>query len=155
MKKFVLFLSVLAIGAITFTGCKKKDGGGDDLDQYNKIKSAKFTVTTTGLQTTDRFTFLFSGSDAQGQTSTIFKVNGEPQTNQRNVVLTYAQLKAGVTVESAIPLANIVMDISGFADPAVPHTFTFRVKPVINNETKTDITATIGSSPAYGQQFSY
>lgn len=155
MKKLILFLSVLTISAITFTGCKKKDGGGDNLDQYNKVKSAKFVLTTNDLQASDRFVVVFSGGDAQGQASTIFSINGTPQSNQRNLNLTYAQLKAGVTIETTTPLNTVVMNISGFADPALAHNFSFRIKPTINGEVKADIAATIASSPAYTQQFTY
>lgn len=47
MKKFVLFLCVLALGAITFTGCKKKDGtdSGTDLNKPYKVKFVA-TVST-------------------------------------------------------------------------------------------------------------
>ncbi|MCZ4223341.1 hypothetical protein [Pedobacter rhodius] len=153
MKKFNLILCLFAALAISLNGCKKKSDG-DNLDDYNKLKSAKFTITTSNLLSSDNFNVLFTGAQAQGQAKTIFKINGVEQANKINLQLSYAQLKEGVTVETTTPLSTVVMNVSGYSSTA-SHTFSFIVKPVINGEVKPDISATLTYANAYTQSYTY
>ena len=153
MKKLSLVICLITFSALIFTGCKKGSNDDQNLDDYNTLKSAKFTITTANLLTSDNFNIIFTGGDAQGAATTILKINGTPQTNQRNVVLTYAQLKAGVTVETTTPLNTLVMGISGYSGTA-NHTFSFFIKPVINGTAQADLSGTL-TQTSYTKDFTY
>lgn len=154
MKKLSLMLCLWIVGIVVLGGCKKPANDDQNLDDYNTVKSAKFVITTTNLAANDNFSIQFTGGDTQGAAQTMFKVNGAVQANQRTFFLTYAQLKAGVTVESTTPLNTITVLISGYSVTA-GHTFSFLLKPVINGAAGKDVSATLNSTTSYTELFDY
>lgn len=152
-KQLSLFTFVLLLfTGFILGGCKKGDdnnGGGSNLE-----KNMKFTFTTTGLQATDDFDITIAGGDIQGTATTMFKVNGAVQNNQRTITISRQQLMAGqVIVETTTPLYTLAMSAGGFSG-TTGHTFTFKMEPVIDGSAKTVITETIGTS-VFAKQYSY
>lgn len=133
-----------------FVSCSKdkKDDDGPG------SKNMKFTITTSGLQATDDFDVLFAGGDVQGTATTMFKVNGVTQNNQRSVEISKEQMMAGqVIVETTTPLFTVAVSWGG-SSGTEGHTFDFKLEPVVNGAAKPAITKTIGTDP-YSSQNSY
>ena len=150
MKK-TLFLILASMSLLVFVGCskdKKDDDGGP------KSKNMKFTITTSGLQAPDNFDVLFAGGDAQGTATTMFKVNGVVQNNQRSVEISKEQMMAGtVIIETTTPLFTVAVTYGGFSGTE-GHTFDFKLEPVIDGVAKPAVTKTIGTD-TYSSQNSY
>jgi hypothetical protein len=104
----------------------------------------KFTLTTTGLQATDDFSLTFSGSDISATATTLFKVNGVLQNNQKVIIISKAQLMAGQVVVETVPLYTVSISAGGFSTAG--HTFNFKIEPVVNKT----ITTT-----AYAETFTF
>ena len=101
MKKLIVFLSVLAIGALTFTGCKKKDGSGSGTD-LSKPYKLKFVGTVS------------SGSQITGAT-VIWGTNSTPFTSLSGTSFTkeYDLTEKDLRAFTENPTKNISFSISG------------------------------------------
>lgn len=149
MKKLSL-ITCLIVATLLFSSCSKKDSAPD----LPAGKTMKFTLTTTGLAAADDFHVAFAGSDIQGTTNAIFKVNNVTQSNMRAITISNAQLRAGqIIVETVIPLFNVSISASG-SSAAAGHSFTFKMEPVVNAAPQPVINKTI-TTTAYSENFSF
>jgi hypothetical protein len=150
MKKAVLWVNLVVMGLLIFSGCSKKK---DDPTPSASQKHMKMVITTTGLRADDYFSVDVIGSDVQTTTTTIYKVNGVTQPNSRSVTVEAAQFRAGkVTVETIVPLLITGVVLSGHA--ASGHTFSYKLEPEVDGKARTTITKTI-TSATYAESFQY
>jgi hypothetical protein len=150
MKKAILWANLLALGLFVFSGCSKKK---DDPNPSANQKHMKFSITTTGLTAADNFTVQVSGSDVQTSTTTIYKVNGVAQNNQRGIEINNAQFRAGkVVIETIVPL--YVSSVTVIGDGADGHTFSYKLEPEVDGKPRAVINKTI-TSASYSDSFQY
>lgn len=140
MKKLLLMSSLAVISAFTFTSCSKDDDNGP-----SNSKNYKFTFKQTGMVAGDDMLVIIAGADLNGSAQTMFKVNGEVQSNQRTINITAAKFLAGdVVVESTTPLYTLGMGIDASNAGGTP--FTIKVIPVVNGNTQPEINASVSST---------
>ena len=147
MKKIVLFAALIA-GLLTGVSCSKDDGPG-----ASKGKTAKFTISTSGLNGEDLILLAFTGSNGAQLVKTPWKINGVAQENQTNIRIENEHLVGGKTVivETATPLDNIIVTIGGHSD-GTP--FTLKFKAEINGKVENEISEQI-SGATFSKQFTY
>ena len=139
LRSYLLIGLTLSLTTVLFSCSKSKD---NTPIQTEDGKVMKFTLTTTGLQATDNFSLTLVGSDIQATATSLFKVNGVLQSNQKAITISKAQLMAGQVVVETIPLYTVSVSASGFSG-TTGHTFTFKMEPVIDNAAQPVVNKTI------------
>ncbi len=152
LRSYLLIGLALTLTLVLFSCSKSKDDPGPGPGTPGN-KTMKFTLTTTGLQAADDFSLTVSGSDIQATATTLFKVNGVLQNNQKVITISKAQLMAGQVVIETIPLYTVSISDGGFSGTA-GHTFSFKIEPVINNVAQAVVNKTI-TTTAYSETFGF
>lgn len=156
MKKISIIATTL-LASVLFGACSKSDSGSSTtpVNDYNKVKTAKFTITVTGsLEDYDQSLFIFSSGTAGGG-STVWKVNGETRTNEGAISINEDDFakKTTYVVELTQPVAAIAASISciNFDAP-----FSFSYKAEINGKVVKDIVnETVTDKDDYKADYSY
>ncbi|MEZ2336030.1 hypothetical protein [Mucilaginibacter sp. RCC_168] len=152
MKKAILWINLVVLGLLTFSGCSSKKD--DPTPPAQTQKNMKFTITTTGLLASDDFDFVIVGTTVQGTETTLFKLNGVVQPNQKALTITNAQLRAGqVVIETTTPIFAAAISTGGFS-ATNGHSFTFKLEPVIDGAAQPVINKTI-TTTVYTGDFQY
>ncbi|SIO51340.1 hypothetical protein SAMN04488055_5041 [Chitinophaga niabensis] len=152
LRSYLLIGLTLSLTIALFSCSKSKDNPGPGPGQPGN-KTMKFTLTTTGLQAADDFSLTVTGSDIQATATTLFKVNGILQNNQKVITISKAQLMAGQVVIETLPLYTVSISAGGFSGTA-GHSFTFKLEPVINGAAQTVVNKTI-TTTAYADTFTF
>lgn len=148
MKKLLL-MATMAISAFAFTGCSKDD---DDNGTPSNNKNFKFTFKQTDMVAGDNMQVIITGSDLNGSAQTMFKVNGEVQSNQRSINIPSAKFLAGdVVVETTTPLYLLGMGISATNAGGTP--FSIKVIPVLNGAAQAEINESV--SATFSKNYNY
>jgi len=151
LRSYLLIGLTLSLTIVLFSCSKSKDNPGPGPGTPgNKIM--KFTLNTTGLLAADDFSVSFSGSDIEATATTLFKVNGVLQNNQKAIVIKKEQLMAGQVVVETVPLYTVSISAGGFSSAG--HTFNFKMEPVVNNVAQTVVNKTI-TTAVYAEHFSF
>jgi len=151
MKKAILWINLVVFGLLIFSGCSSKK---NDPAPTPTQKNMKFTLTTTGLLASDDFDFVIVGTTVQGTETTLFKVNGVVQPNQKSLSITNAQLRAGqVVIETTTPIYAAAIATGGFS-ATNGHSFTFKMEPVVDGVAQAVVNKTI-TTTVYSGDFQY
>jgi hypothetical protein len=152
MKKAILWINIILISVVVFSGCSKKK---DDPNPTGvKEKNMKFTITATGLLATDEIIMPIIGADVGGLAQTLFKLNGVTQNNQRGFSITKEQLRAGkVVIETATPIFSTVIGIGGSSETA-NHTFSIKIEAEIGGKAQPVLNKTL-TTATYSESFTY
>jgi len=133
-------LSILLSGLLTlalFTYCSEDD----DIPGLPQGKSMKFTISASGFQTSDYISITIGGGPADGHTSTIFKLNGVLQNNQKTIIIDEDEILAGtVILESVVPLSSVYITAGGFSSDT--HSYVLKIEPVIDGQAEAALTHT-------------
>lgn len=152
MKKAILWINIILISAVVFSGCSKKKD--DPTPGGVKHVNMKFTMNTTGLRAVDYFKIHIIAFTTSGKT-TLFKINGVTQDNQMSIDLTEAQFRAGqVVVETTTPVYGTIVTISGF-NGTTNHSFTYKMEPVIDGKAETVVNKSYSTTDSDVSQYQY
>lgn len=153
MKKAILWINLILLGALVFSGCSSKKNDPAPTPPSQTQKNMKFTITTTGLLASDDFDLAIVGTTTQGTTS-LFKLNGVVQSNQTSLTITNAQLRAGqVTIETTTPIYFAAISVGGFSGTA-GHSFTYKLDATIDGTAQPSVSKTV-TTEAYTADFQY
>lgn len=150
LRSYLLIGLTLSLTIVLFSCSKSKDNPGPGLPGN---KTMKFTVNITGLQAADDFDLLIAGSDVQGTATSLFKVNGVLQNDQKVITITKAQLMAGQVIIETVPLFSVSITAGGFSG-TTGHTFNFKMEPVVNNAARALVNKTITTN-VYTEVFTF
>ncbi|WP_215222628.1 hypothetical protein [Echinicola shivajiensis] len=132
----VLLSSLLIVSL--FTACSKDD----DLPGLPKGKRMKFTISTSSFQSGDYISLTINGNPADGQGSTIFKLNGDLLNNQKSITIDEDEILAGtVTLESVVPLSAVYIIAGGFSSDD-KHSYILKIEPEIDDKAEAALTHT-------------
>lgn len=131
-----LSLSMLLVMAF-FAACSKSDSDNPAPGLPNG-KTMKLTITATGLTAADYLKTTVSGGTVSGTESTLYKLNGVTQTNQKGFEIDQSKLISGpVTIETVVPVAITSVSMGGFS--ATGHSFSVKIEPIIDGKAQTVI----------------
>lgn len=144
MKKALLWINLVVLGLLIFSGCSSKKSDPPPTPS-TKGHTVKFTVTVIGSVAASNAGLInlgFGGGDATNpQNSTIWKLNTVVQNNESNLVFNATTFPQGktttITIESVVPIFEPVAgltfgNVSGFT----PYTISFKAE--IDGQVKTD-----------------
>ncbi len=152
MKKSGVILFALTIG-LFLSSCSKKN---DSTANPNQGKTAKFTITVTGVNSKD-VSIIGVTSAALNNSKSLWKINGVVQNDQTAVALSSLNFIGNTQtyiIESNTPLTGpIAVSVSC---EYLNHNFTVSFKSEINGVVKeNDQNVTVTSTSNYGHDFSY
>ncbi len=151
-KKSSVIFFALTIG-LFLSSCKKSDSTSPVGSQ--KITSAKFTITVTGVDPSDADVsdFDFSAYSPSATSSTYWKINGVTQTNQDGIALHAAGFVSQntYTVELTQPANNIDVGITCVNSHA-PFTVSYTAEingTVVKTITNQSVAAGVNFTPTF------
>jgi len=145
------------MGIVLMAGLSACSKSHDDAAPANNGKTAKFTVSVNGASSSAYVSFVMVGIGTDINNSTVWKVNGVTQNNEKTVSLGLNNFTGSTqtyVIESVTPLQAISVGVQCLSTANAPYTISYKAE--INGKVTTDNqNVTVTNNADFTHDYSY